>query len=111
MDRTEAIVLIIVAIIGSSGFAALVAALVNRINKGDPLKVGVRLLLQDRIEWLGSKAINEERVSYEQKKLINAMHDCYHNGLHGNGDEKCLMEDFNELEVVYQNRKNKEEEV
>lgn len=100
---------IIVAMIGSGSTAALTTALVNRLSKGDPVKVGLRLLLQDKIERIGTKALNDGQITYEQKRLINAMHTCYHVGLHGNGDENALMADVNELPVIYPNRKKKEE--
>ena len=106
----NAIVTILVAVIGSSGVSALVTAIVNRVSKGDPVKVGLRLLLQDKVEHFGTKAINEGSVTYEQKKLLHAMHECYHNGLGGNGDEKALMEDLDELPVIYPNRKTKKAE-
>jgi hypothetical protein len=96
---------IIVAMIGSGSTAALATALVNRLSKGDPVKVGLRLLLQDKIERIGTKALNDGQITYEQKHLLNAMHTCYHIGLHGNGDENALMADVNELPVIYPNRK------
>lgn len=100
MDNSILITLI-VAILGSGSATAIVTAVLNRIGKNNPMKVGLRLLLQDKIEYLGMKYIEAGEIRYDQLKYLNAAHSCYHSQLHGNGDLDALMEDVRDLPVIY----------
>ena len=109
MGLTEGIILIVVAIIGSGSATAVVTALINRFGRGSPIKIGVRLLLQDKIEHLGMRCISEGKITYELRKYLNAAHECYHKHLHGNGDLDALMTDANELPVIYPTKTTRQE--
>lgn len=63
----------------------------------DALIVADRLQMLDRIQHLGLSYITRGSVSYEERKFLHAMHDSYHNGLHGNGDADLVMEAVDEL--------------
>ena len=52
---------------------------------------GIKYLLLDKIIFLGSKYIRRNAISMEERKIIKAMYDIYHNGLHGNGDADFIM--------------------
>lgn len=90
---------VLVAIIGSGGMTAIVQHLINK-SKDDPVKDGVRLLMQDKIEFLATKYCQEGEITWQAKKYINSAYHTY-KALGGNGDIAELMEDLNALKVRY----------
>ena len=103
---------IIIAVLGGSALSALITQVGNYISdrrkrkdavedkaedKDAALKQGIKLLLADKIQYLGLRYIEEGEVTFSNKKMLNEMHSVYHNGLGGNGDFDDLMEEFNEL--------------
>ena len=56
-----------------------------------------KYLLYDRIRHIGEGYIADGEVDFDDRRMLNAMHDSYHNGLGGNGDLDKLMEAVNEL--------------
>jgi len=54
-------------------------------------------ILLDRILYLGQSYIAKGEIDFDDRKRLHAMHDCYHNGLHGNGDADLIMEAVDEL--------------
>ena len=52
---------------------------------------GIKYLLLDKILFLGSKYIRRNSISMEERKILKAMYDIYHNGLKGNGDADFIM--------------------
>lgn len=56
-----------------------------------------RAILSDRIKWLGTKYLEAAEIDFEDRRILNQLHDAYHNDCNGNGDFKNLMEDVNEL--------------
>lgn len=61
------------------------------------LKDGLKWMLYDRIRHLGQKYIANGAVDFDDRRILNEMHGCYHNGLGGNGDLDNLMRDVNAL--------------
>lgn len=105
---------IIIAVLGGSALSALITQVGNYISdrrkrkdtvedriedKDAALKQGIKLLLADKIQYLGLRYIEEGEVTFSNKKMLNEMHSVYHNGLGGNGDFDDLMEEFNELPI------------
>lgn len=103
---------IIIAVLGGSALSALITQVGNYISdrrkrkdvvedrtedKDAALKQGIKLLLADKIQYLGLRYIEEGEVTFSNKKMLNEMHSVFHNGLGGNGDYDDLMEEFNEL--------------
>ena len=103
---------IIIAVLGGSALSALINQVGNYISdrrkrkdavedrtedKDAALKQGIKLLLADKIQYLGLRYIEEGEVTFSNKKMLNEMHSVFHNGLGGNGDYDDLMEEFNEL--------------
>lgn len=103
---------IIIAVLGGSALSALITQVGNYISdrrkrkdavedrtedKDAALKQGIKLLLADKIQYLGLRYIEEGEVTFSNKKMLNEMHSVYHSGLGGNGDFDDLMEEFNEL--------------
>ena len=51
----------------------------------------------DRIRYLGQKYIEAGEIDFDDRRILNAMHDSYHNGLGGNGDADVVMQEVNKL--------------
>lgn len=98
----------LIALLGGSGFGALVAAIATAIQnrasrkereetKDDAVAEGVKYLLYVEILRLGRKFISDGKVDFDERRILNAMHSTYHNGLDGNGDLDNIMEAVNDL--------------
>lgn len=107
---------VIIAIVGGLLGGSAVAALINAIAEGirqrrkrkydradgkdkdnQALKDGLKWVLYDRIRFLGQKYIADRKVDFDDRRILNEMHSCYHNGLGGNGDLDVLMHEVNAL--------------
>ena len=51
-----------------------------------------KLILLDRILYLGKCYIKEGEISFDDRRRLHEMHDCYHTGLGGNGDADLVMD-------------------
>lgn len=56
-----------------------------------------RYIMFDRIRYLGQKYVAEKEVDFDDRRILNQMHDVYHNELGGNGDLNKLMKAVNTL--------------
>ncbi len=105
---------IIIAVLGGSALSALITQVGNYISdrrkrkdvvedkaedKDAAIKQGMKLLLADKLQYLGLRYIEEGEITFTNKKMLNEMHKVYHSGLGGNGDFDDLMEDLNELPI------------
>lgn len=105
---------IIIAVLGGSALSALITQVGNYISdrrkrkdavedrtedKDAALKQGIKLLLADKLQYLGLRYIAEGEIAFTNRKMLNEMHSVYHNGLGGNGDFDDLMEELNELPI------------
>lgn len=107
---------IIIAIIGGLLGGSAVAALINAIAEGirqrrkrkydkedgkdkdiEAIKTSQKLMLYDRIRYLGLKYISDGAVDFDDRRILKEMHDCYHERLGGNGDLDNLMREVNRL--------------
>ena len=107
---------ILIAILGGSALGSTLSALINQIGnyaserrrrkdgkedeedtRDAAIKQGVKLLLADKLQYLGLKFVNEGEITFTNRKMLNEMHSTYHNGLGGNGDFDGLMKEVNEL--------------
>lgn len=61
------------------------------------LKDGLRIIMLDRIRWLGQRYLKEGEIDFDDRRYLNEMHQVYHGSLGGNGDLNSLMEDVNDL--------------
>lgn len=57
----------------------------------------LKLILLDRVLYLGQGYIDKGEISYDDRRRFHAMHDCYHTGLGGNGDADLIVEGVDEL--------------
>lgn len=89
------VVTIIVAVVSSGAFTAVVNAILayNRAKKEKDTGVaaGVRMLLYDRIKHLGKGYINKGYITSEELEDIVSLHEVYHDDLGGNGFLDSLM--------------------
>lgn len=51
----------------------------------------LKVILLDRILWLGKGYIEKGEITYDDRKRFHAMHKCYHSGLGGNGDADLVV--------------------
>lgn len=58
---------------------------------------GMKFILYDRIRYLGHEYIADGYIDFDDRRILNSMHDSYHNGLGGNGDLDILMGEVNRL--------------
>lgn len=105
---------IIVALV--AGLAAIVGALIAQIGEGirqrrkrkyekadtkqadmDAMKDGLKWVLYDRIKYLGQRYIADGEVDFDDRRILNMMHNSYHDGLGGNGDLDNVMGEVNKL--------------
>lgn len=56
-----------------------------------------KYILFDRIRYLGQKYVADDEVDFDDRRILNQMHDVYHNELGGNGDLDKLMKAVNTL--------------
>lgn len=103
---------IIIAVLGGSALSALITQIGNYISerrkhkdskedtedaKDAAVRQGIKLLLADKLQYLGLKYIEEGEITFSNRKMLNEMHSTYHNGLDGNGDFDGLMKEVNDL--------------
>lgn len=100
-DYTQIISAAVVAVIGSGGTTAIVQHFLSK-TKPDPMRDGVKLLMQDKIEQLGIVYCQRGEISWAQKKYIHACYNAY-KSMGGNGDVEELMNDIDNLRVRYDN--------
>lgn len=108
---SEAIIVALVA-----GLAAVIGGLITQFGEGIrqrrkrrydkddgkdqdiiALKGGLKWVLYDRIRFLGQRYISAGNVDFDDRRILNEMHNSYHDGLGGNGDLDVLMHEVNEL--------------
>lgn len=107
---------VIIAIISGALGGSALAALINQIGEGVrqrrkrkddaedkdnrdivALKTGLKWVIYDRIRYLGQSYISAKTIDFDDRRILNEMHKCYHNGLGGNGDLDNLMNEVNNL--------------
>lgn len=109
---TAVIIAIVSGLLGGSAVAALINAISEGIRQkrkrkydkddgrdrdNQALKDGLKWVLYDRIRFLGQHYIAAGSVDFDDRRILNEMHSCYHNGLGGNGDLDNLMSEVNKL--------------
>lgn len=84
MDNT-----VLVAIVSSSAFATLLSfctqLIRDRMKNKHGVAAGVKIILYDRIKWMGNKYLERGWISSEELEDLVEMHRIYHDELIGNG--------------------------
>lgn len=105
---------VIVALV--AGLAAVIGGLITQLGEGirqrrkrkyektdsreaaiEALRTGLKWVLYDRIRHLGQHYISVGTVDFDDRRILNEMHQSYHDGLGGNGDLDTLMGEVNRL--------------
>ena len=68
---------------------------IERQNKAQ--SEALKLIMYDKIRYLGRAYIDDEEVDFDDRRILNAMHESYHTGLGGNGDLDLLMQEVRNL--------------
>ncbi len=55
------------------------------------------IILLDRILHLGQSFIAKGEITFDDRRRLHQMHDCYHSQLGGNGDADLVMDGVDEL--------------
>lgn len=74
-----------------SGLVSIITLLINRKDKNNKQTAGLRILLYDRIKYLGRHYLSAGKVSSEDLEDLIAMHKVYHDDLGGNGYLDSIM--------------------
>ena len=103
----EPILKIIGIVLGSSGFSAIVVALLNRHwmkkdredDKLNALAAAQKVLMIDRVRSLGRRYVDAGGITLEDKENIQEMHRTY-KALGGNGHLDTIMDEVERLPIV-----------
>lgn len=91
------------AIIGSGALSALISGFFNLLTgsrkKKDGITAGTRILLYDRIKYLGRSYLRAGHIASEDLEDLIEMHKVYHTDLGGNGYLDSIMEKVRRLPV------------
>ena len=63
------------------------------------LRIGEKVILHDRIKYLGKSFIDDGEVDFDDRQDLVDMHGVYHNELGGNGNLDSLMKKVMELPI------------
>lgn len=81
--------------------AALTAQLEDVNKKLDALsqdvghvKIANQSILSDRIQWLGTRYLEDGEIDFEDRRILKNLHNSYHDHCGGNGDFDELMKDI-----------------
>ena len=102
MDSKD-IVTIVVAILTSGAFSAIINAILaarrEKRQEETGVSAGVRMLLYDRIKHLGKAYIQRGSVTSDELEDMIARHKIYHDDLAGNGFLDTLMDSVRSLPI------------
>ena len=91
--------------IGAGTMQIFNTIITHRMKKNDKederitaLTESQKLLMQDRVRYLGSKFIEEKKISLDDKEMLQAMHKSYQN-LGGNGHLDTVMREVDKLPI------------
>ena len=62
--------------------------------------VALRFILLYIIQERATRIIARGWTTLEERRVLHEWHNCYHNGLHGNGDADALLAEVDRLRIV-----------
>lgn len=99
----DIVLTLIVAIIGSGALSAVIAGLFSKRaekqRRNGGMVSGVRMILYERIKYLGKHYIERGSVEPDELEDLIEMHKTYHDDLDGNGFLDKLMGDVKKLPI------------
>lgn len=94
---------IIIAILGSGVLSTLITCIFSiadrKSKRRGGIAAGTRMLLYDKIKYLGKKHIAEKYITSEDLEDLIRMHKIYHDELDGNGYLDAVMEQVKKLPI------------
>lgn len=94
---------IIIAIISSGALSTLITGLFtvwkSRKEREDGVTAGVRILLYDRVKFLGKKYLEKGMVTAEELEDLVEMHHIYHS-MGGNGFLDSIMDSVKHMQII-----------
>ena len=99
----EMIVAIVVAVLGSQALTKIVDAIIEKVKKPSSVQLGVKWLLQEKLDHLMTQDILKGGTTRSTKAFIEKGYKIYHEDLKGNGELASVYADYEELEVDYAN--------
>jgi len=98
----QMVITLLVAVLGSSGVASVVVALLqhrwSRDARIDALVEAQQVLMIDRVRYLGMTYINAGNITLADKENLASMYKAY-KALGGNGHLETIMSEVERLEV------------
>jgi len=67
----------------------------------DALTEAQKVILLDRILYLGQSYVDKGIITYDDRKRFHDMHKSYHDGLGGNGDADLIVQSVDELPLKH----------
>lgn len=74
-------------------------------KKDNNQTTALKYVLLDRIRYIGQSYIKHGEVTFSERRILRELHDCYHNGLGGNGDADDIMRDVGNLPLKTEPKK------
>lgn len=95
---------VLIAIISSGALVTIInfalGLLKDWYDRKNGLRAAMRIILDDRLCWLGAKYLATGHITAEQLKVYQKMHDAYVS-LGGNGYHKTLMAKIDALPIKH----------
>lgn len=103
----ESLIIALIGAVTGSGVSSVVIALLQRKwskedkhdARVDALVTANKVLMIDKVRWLGKKYIADGEISLEDKENLQEMYNAYKR-LGGNGHLDMVMQEVNHLKVV-----------
>ena len=103
----ESLIIALIGAVTGSGVSSVVIALLQRKwskedkhdARVDALVTANKVLMIDKVRWLGKKYIADGEISLEDKENLQEMYNAY-KSLGGNGHLDMVMQEVNHLKVV-----------
>lgn len=70
-------------------------------KKINSLQAGLRVVLLDRIQYLGQCYIRDGEITFDDRRRLHIMHQTYHDALGGNGDLDVIMTQVDKLPLKH----------
>ena len=86
---------------GEGGRGGVARVETEQERKINGLQAGLRVVLLDRIQYLGQCYLADGEISFDDRRRLHRMHDAYHTGLNGNGDLDVIMAQVDRLPLKH----------
>ena len=91
---------IIIAVVSSSAFTAIVSAVIEWVKNKSGMQQAMKMLMYTSIKGLCEEYIARGSIGTEELEVLLQMHDVYHNKLKGNGYLDALIDKVKALPIT-----------